>query len=168
MENEHGEVKYWRNRGLYSVSGHRRMEHTAGREADVGNRRLTGSPGRHTRKPGKRPIWEAAGEEKFLVWLRNNTTAVLVNVSMTVIEHHDPKQLRKERVYFSFQLWGHSFLLIGVRAGTQGKTWSRGYKECCLLACSLWFAQSAFLCHPGPPCQLWHHPLCPGSFHINH
>lgn len=28
----------------------------AGREADVSNKRLTGSSGRHTRKPGKRAV----------------------------------------------------------------------------------------------------------------
>lgn len=31
-------------------------------------------------------------------------------------------------------------------------------KECCLLACSSWFAQSAFSKHPGPPAHGWHPP----------
>ena len=41
-----------------------------------------------------------------------------------------------------------------LEAGTEGKT----MEECCSLAYSLWFAQTAFLCNPGPPVQECHYP----------
>jgi len=47
---------------------------------------------------------------------------------------------------------------VEVRAGAQGKNLEAGTdaetrEECCLLACSSWLAQPAFLCNPEPPAQ---------------
>lgn len=36
---------------------------------------------------------------------------------------------------------------------------SRSYRKCCLLVYSSWFVQHAFLYHPRPPAQEWHHLL---------
>lgn len=53
---------------------------------------------------------------------RAGRKGVLVRVSFAAIEHHDHKQPREERVYFSIQLSGHSPLLMQVRAGTHAGT----------------------------------------------
>ena len=56
------------------------------------------------------------------------------------------------------------------REGRVGEGWTsleagadaEAMKECCLLACFPWLAQSAFLQNPGPPAQEGHHPQWAG------
>ena len=75
---------------------------------------------------------------------------------------HWPKANFEERL-FSF-----CFCIIVHNQGKSGQELKQGRNleagadaeamdGCCLLACSPWFAQSAFLYHPGPPAQGWHH-----------
>lgn len=55
----------------------------------------------------------------------------------------------------------------------QGKNQAAGIdaeavEECCLLACSSWLAQPAFLCYPGHSAKKWHHSVWGYPSHINH
>lgn len=86
-----------------------------------------------------------------------NWVAVSVRVSMAATEHHEQKQLEEERAYFSPPF--HTT----VRAGTGDRnlevcTEAGTMEECCLLACSWWLAQPAFLGSIEPSTQKWFHP----------
>jgi hypothetical protein len=65
--------------------------------------------------------------------------ATLVRISIAVIKHHDQNQLRKEENYFFIiQLIVH---YPEVKADTEVEA----MEGCCLLSCSFWLAQPAFL-----------------------
>lgn len=87
----------------------------------------------------------------------------LLKVSAAVIKIHDQKQLGKERVYFSLQFSNYTPSLREVRTGPQSKnlvvrTEGKTSEKCCLLACSLWLAQPAFLYT-----QKWYRPQWGGA-----
>ena len=64
--------------------------------------------------------------------------------------------------------WGKSEQDLKARIWRQRASYTETMEEHCFLAGSSWLAQLAFLHHPGPPAQGWHHPQCAGPFHINH
>lgn len=64
-----------------------------------------------------------------------------------------------------FHLIAYSPSFREVRPGTSGRNWCRDHGK--VLAHSLWLAQVAFLCYPGPPSQEWHHLQWDSHSHIN-
>lgn len=97
-------------------------------------------------------------------------STVLVRVAITVMKYYDQSQVVEERVYLvhtSVSLFIIEEVRTWMGQNSGGKSWCRGYKGCCLVACSPWLAQS-FLLNPGSPAQGWHHPLWAGPSHINH
>ena len=92
----------------------------------------------------------------------DKSITALLKVSAAVIKIHDQKQLGKERVYFSLQFSNYTPSLREVRTGPQSKnlvvrTEGKTSEKCCLLACSLWLAQPAFLYT-----QKWYRPQWAG------
>jgi hypothetical protein len=82
-----------------------------------------------------------------------------------VIKHCDQKHLGED-----YRVLHHSPSLREARTGTQGRNLEAGadaeaMEGCCLLACSSWFSQSAFIQNPGPSAQGWPHPQWAGSTH---
>jgi uncharacterized protein YgbK (DUF1537 family) len=72
-------------------------------------------------------------------------SGVLVRVSIAVMKDCGQKQLVRERVCFAYTSTSQFTM-----KGNWGKSQEAGadaeaMKECCLLACSLWLAQPAFL-----------------------
>ena len=68
-------------------------------------------------------------------------------------QHHDQKQLRKERVYFILPLAGHNRLLKEIRAGSQTGRWRQGLKKRPWRKAVSWLVPHgfAFLYSSGPP-----------------
>lgn len=73
-----------------------------------------------------------------------------------MIKHHDQNQLKKEGFYFILQFSGRTPSQrndgTDIQTGQKleaGADIDRGHGGCCLLACSLWLTQSAFLQNPG-------------------
>jgi hypothetical protein len=92
-----------------------------------------------------------------LIWFL--TPIVLVRVTIGVMRHHDQEQVGKERVYLVYTSTPQ-FIIKGCRKRNlkQGSMLEAGadaedMEGCCLLACSPWLAQPAFLQNPGPPAQ---------------
>jgi len=79
----------------------------------------------------------------------------------------DEEHVGEERVYFAYT----STSLV-ITEGSWGRNMEAEADEeasegCCLLHCSSWPAQPAFLQNPGPPAQGWPHPQWAGSS-LNH
>lgn len=66
------------------------------------------------------------------------SAVVIVRASIVVIKKHDQKQLEEKRIYFSIELLSHTF-------NTEKSRQREAIEECCLLACSSWLAQTAYL-----------------------
>ena len=76
---------------------------------------------------------------------------VLVRVSIAMMKHQGQNQLGKERAHFILQLSGYTPSPREVREETKGGRYLKAVsgaevmEEECLLACSSWLVQSAFL-----------------------
>ena len=86
---------------------------------------------------------------------------VLVGDSVAVIKAPQPKTTWREKDLFHLIV---CTIYRGVSARTHRKdqeagTEAEAMKECCLLTCSLWLAQSAFIYHPELSYQERYHPL---------
>ena len=68
----------------------------------------------------------------------------LVGVTIAVMKHHDQSNLRRKEAYHCLSM---KEVRTGTRAGQDlgGRSWCRGHGGCCLLTCSSWLAQPAFL-----------------------
>ena len=97
--------------------------------------------------------WTPTIKPEFMLFLKwNNTHSLLLFFIATVKHHKQRNSGRKGFIWLT--LLNHFSLLKEIRAGT----WEAGadaqvMEGCCLLACSSWLAQPAFLCYPGPPAQ---------------
>jgi hypothetical protein len=81
----------------------------------------------------------------FIMTKRNLKREGLFGLSVQITANHEGKSEQE------------------LKAGTEAEI----MEWCCLLACSSWLAQLAFLYHPGPPAQEWQLPQWGGSSHIN-
>lgn len=84
-----------------------------------------------------------------------------------------PWQLLQQYSMTNSNLGSWSLSLNEFRTWTQtvpepGRADSEAMEDCCLLVCSQWFAQLAFLQKPGSPAQEWPHPQWPEPSPINH
>lgn len=79
----------------------------------------------------------------------------LVSISTAEVHTMTKGNWRKKRSISSYSLQEHFWVKPGQDSGQDGEvgTGEDGMEECCLLACSLWPFQPAFLYHPGTPAQ---------------
>ena len=77
-----------------------------------------------------------------------------------------PKLLGEERVYFILHPVVHHVGKVGQELKVGTALPHRGHV--CLLACTPWLAEFAFIYHPGPLVQGWHCPSWGGTSHIHH
>lgn len=82
------------------------------------------------------------------------------------MKHQAHKQHGGEMLHFA-----DTSTLQTIIEGNQGRNREAGVEATrgfCLHDCSLWFAQTAFLYHPGPLAWEWEQPQYIGPVHINH
>ena len=81
--------------------------------------------------------------------------SVCMWISIAVTKHYVQKQVGNEMGYLAYTSMTRLFITRSQR-GTQrgrdpgGGTVAEAMEECCLLICSSWLPQSAFLKNPGP------------------
>lgn len=88
----------------------------------------------------------------------NEKGLVLVRVSVALMKHHELKTARGEKAFCGLNLLECSSLGRNLEVR----------EESYLLAGTSGFAHSAFLEHPQPLSQGWHHSQRDESFPINH
>jgi hypothetical protein len=92
--------------------------------------------------------------------LKSSHMSVLLRVAIADMRYHDLKQLEEERVYLAYNcislIWHEG---SRDRNSSRGGTWRQELmeEECCLLACSSWLTQPAFLLNLGPRTQDCNH-----------
>lgn len=80
---------------------------------------------------------------------------VLIRVSIAAMKHHDQKQVGEERAYSVYVSTLYSKIRIETQTGQKPEAGgdAEAMEGCCLLACSSWVAQPAFLENSGPKAQ---------------
>ena len=92
----------------------------------------------------------------------------LIKVTLAVVKHQS--NLGKTTFIPLFIVWYNSESRNSHKAGRNVETGAAAdaTEECCLLTCSSWLPQPAFLQNTEPETQGWHHPQRAGPSHINH